>query len=182
VALKLHRDRSEKNDPAWHHVGRHNDKLIAWTDEDERDSAWLAKVPRLGRVKVAPLMNPDHRQYLAALERKNRRFRQKDGSLPTEVQDAINYEAAARHVLLDWEEIELEDGTGGAYTPAKGMRALQESNEFEFVVVNAAAELARSRKEATEEDAAALGNGSGGKSNGADSPTTRSTARRDSQE
>jgi hypothetical protein len=181
MSLKLMRDRNERNDPVWHFVGRQGTgsegKLIAWTPEDEQESPWLAKVPKLGRVLVAPLMNPDHRQHLAALERKNRRFRGKDGLLPSDVQDQINYEAASRHVLLDWEGIELEDGTGGAYTPAKGLRALQESGEFEAVVVGAALDLSRDRSAATKEDAKHLGNGSSGSSDGDESSTTRSTAK-----
>jgi len=87
----------------------------------------------------------------------NRRFRGRDGTLPDKLQRRILFEAAAREVLEDWEGIAFEDGDAGAYTPEKGVRALEASAEFEALVVSLSSDLAEQRRAALQEDRSASG-------------------------
>ena len=170
MGLKLQKDRNDDFRGQWFHVGVRGTgddaSFVGWSDEDEARESWLKEVPKEGRVKVAPLSTPEFRQYRAHLERKNRRFRTKDGSLPPNVDDRITFEALARTVLLDWEGIELSDGTDGAYTPAKGLQALTDSRAFDRLITGLSVDLMNARHEAIEEDAKHLGEGSSGKSSG----------------
>lgn len=175
MALKLKKDRNEDFRGQWFHVGfmgKGDDaKLVGWSDEDEAEDKIYEGIPKEGRVKVAPVSSPEFRQRRASLERKNRKFRNRDGTFPPEIDDRIMLEAMSQTVLLDWEGIELPDGTNGVYSPAKGLKAMSESRAFGLLITALAVEISNVRRETIEEDANALGNGSGGSSSG---PSTSS--------
>lgn len=179
MALKLKKKQADDDSAQWFHVGQSEDgRLVGWTDEDEAALPYLREIDKAGRVKVRPFGNRAFEQVQSQLERKNRRFR-RNGEFSDEIRRRILFEAAARELLVDWDDFEIvfDDGetVGGDYAPGKGVQAF-EAPEFEALIVTLSSDLAEQRRSALREDAEAVGNGSSGKSGGAGKRATKQAA------
>jgi hypothetical protein len=162
MALKL-QQREERTEAIWINMAADGDGLMWWTDEDAAAGV-VTREPE-ARVKVAPFLCPKHRSTLDRFQRQNRRFRRVDGSYPEEIDKRINFEAAARALIEDWEGVEVNGSGPKEYRPALGLQALQTDRAFEAAVTQAALYLRQAKDEALKEDEDALGNDSGGSSN-----------------
>jgi hypothetical protein len=92
------------------------------------------------RFKIARLGNPDYRAHLRKIGRANQIHVQQDLMDP-EVMESFSKEAIAKHVLLDWENVEDDDGSKIPYSPDVGEKILKDPayvRIFEFVVAFAA--------------------------------------------
>lgn len=150
----------------WFFVGQtESGHLIGWSEEDELEFPHLKEVKKEGRVQVAPFTDPRFLKVRANIEKRLRRFKE-NGEFPEKIEKAIDYEAASKTVLRDWEDIELKGEPMGDYTPSKGQKMFEEAEGFEPLVVGLSMDLTEERRTGLKEDADALGNASGGKSAG----------------
>ena len=116
----------------------------------EQDGVWVEAGAGL-RLLVASADNPKYEQYLRRLG-KPYRLQIRNGTVRPDVMRDITMQAAARHVLLDWEKLQDEDGNDVSYSEKQALAYFKEVPRFFNTVMEFAQNGALFREE-EEEDA-----------------------------
>lgn len=92
------------------------------------------------KLLVARMGNEKYRAFIAKEYKANRIAIDRGGEKADQLAQRIQTEALARHVLLDWEGVEL-DGKATAYTPEIGIKVFNMMPDFKTDVENIAGEV-----------------------------------------
>lgn len=113
------------------------------------------------RVKVARMNNPRYREYLRALGRPLVR-RSRRNMLDFDAMEAMTQKAVARYVLLDWKNLEDDEGNEIPYSPDKAFEFFKAYPDFYEAVTEIANDVELFRAEDHEDAAGNLQASSGG--------------------
>lgn len=89
------------------------------------------------RLKIARIGNPAFQSFVSSRQ-KNKIRGIRSGSISSQEAEQITKEAVARHILLDWQNVEDEDGLPLRYSPEKSLEILSDpqlSDLYSFVLV-----------------------------------------------
>jgi hypothetical protein len=96
---------------------------------------WIDDIPDMGnlRLKVRPIGNPDYRRLYGQLVEATPRDKKRGGMVTDyETKQQIAGRALADTVLLDWENLEGDDGAALAYDPAHAKKLLLDPEMVAF--------------------------------------------------
>lgn len=111
-----------------------------FTDRNlETEGVW---VPYFGgsKLKIASMQSPIYKAYLAKLAKKHKLQLDDDNDDAVELVSQITAQAMAKHILLDWEGIDLPGKPDAKYTPELGEEVLLRAAKFKEFVAEAADE------------------------------------------
>lgn len=111
---------------------------------------WINKVYQDLDLKIASAGN---RKYLDMLRQLMKPYQRNYKTMADEIFVEIQNRAIAKHVLVDWRNLQDDLGNDIAYTPEKAFELLQdaENSDFRKLVVDLSEEAELFRKEALEE-------------------------------
>lgn len=114
----------------------------------EKEGIWV-EIGDGAKIKVARLGNP---AYQGAIRRMGKPFarQMRHGGVDTDVLEGITRRAMARHILLDWEGLEV-DGEAVEYSEKNALKLLTDYSAFYDLVSECAADNELFRADAQEE-------------------------------
>ena len=130
-----------------------------FTDQNmEEDGVWI-NFHGNTRLRIASYDSPKYKAELTRLAKRNKLILDDvtEDDASRKGMERIVQEATAKHILLDWEGIEVkEQGTADPYTAQLGMLVLRNSSKFRKFVEKEADDYTNFQRTAEEEEAAAL--------------------------
>ena len=114
------------------------DELFTDPNKDE-NGVWVEFFGG-SRLKIASIESPKYKAHLARVVKANKLRLDDDNDDALPLVRRLTAEAMSKHVLLDWENINLNGETDVPYTPERGFMALQHSSKFRDFVAEAAAD------------------------------------------
>ena len=88
------------------------------------------------KLKIARLGNPNYRAYMRKIGRPHK-AQMRHGLMDDDLIETLSKEALAHTVLLDWDNVEDDNGAPIQYTPEKGLAVLEDpeyADLYSFVV------------------------------------------------
>lgn len=133
-------------------------KLSAYKTDRKREieGRWVSG-SRGGQYRVARISNPKYKAYRDRLLKPHRRSIDADSMDPEKLRELLA-RAVARHILLDWKDVEDDDGKPIVYTSQVGEQALIEVPDLYDEILRHADNFEDFALEQQEADAETLGN------------------------
>lgn len=103
------------------------------------------------RLKLASIENEKYKGYLARLAKKHRLQLDQNNDDSTGLIQDITAEALAKHVLLDWEGVNLGDQKDASYNPEIGKKALLMAPKLKDFVMEQAGDYTNYNQKVVEE-------------------------------
>lgn len=119
------------------------------------------------RLKIARLGNQKYREYMRKIGRPHQ-LQIQHGTLDDATMETLSREAVAHTILLDWENVEDEDGNALKYTPELGEELFKDTAYYDMLqfVVAFASKTENYRARFIKESLGNLSSASAGTSNG----------------
>lgn len=115
----------------------------------ETEGVWVDAGAGL-RLKIARANNANFDKVLSRLTRPHLQ-RIRNGSFPDEDMKKLVWQATAETILLDWENLEDEEGNEVPYSPEKALELLTEYKDFRDMVSSYAQDATLFKQELDEE-------------------------------
>lgn len=136
---------------------------VAIDSERESEGVWVDYEAGI-KLKIARMNNPD---YERRMKRRSKffqvKYRRGQTPDPEELNPLIN-DAMAHHILVDWKDVEDDDGKPLPYSPAKALEIFEDPKyaDFRSFVLQVSQEQELFRKEEVEDAAGNLPSASSG--------------------
>jgi hypothetical protein len=117
-------------------------------EEREEGGVWVEIAEGL-EIKIAALGSVKFEQHLRRISKRHR-VAARRGVLSEETAEDLMKQAMARHVVLDWRNLQDEDGSDVPYSEAAALEYLRSSRKFFRLVRDIATDEATFRADAEE--------------------------------
>ena len=124
-------------------------KSFVTNKQKELEGVWVQVPGSDLELKVARMTNPHYETFLRKVCAPFRSLIQQN-KMPTERMNALMMQAVSHHVLLDWKNLEADDGTQIPYSQAKALELMSQSNDFFKLVIDFANDADLYRDEESE--------------------------------